>query len=794
MNTKLAWRNLKKNKLYAFVNILGLTVGIASCLLIGIYIKHELSYDKFHANADKIVRATMEYNLADGPQHVAVSGTKAGPQFKRMLPGVKDYVRTFKSGKVIGYNNRLFDEKSILYADANFFKIFSFKLIEGDVNSALTAPDKIVITQKAAQKYFGTKDAMGKVLKVGAKNFTVSAIADNVPANSQIQFDFLLPYSIYIIMNGGVEQWWSASSITYLLLNSKDQIKPIQKQLSDYMLNNVSKNELKMDGGNYLNYKLQPLTELHLHAITSGDFEPTGSITYIYILLAVALLILLIACVNYVNLAIAQSSGRGGEIGVRKVLGAGKGELFWQFMFESIFTAAIAAVFAIILAAFVLPLFNQISGKQLDVPVLFDPVILSGLVILSIVVGMAAGAYPALLLSGAKLVKILKSGFSFTSGQNVRKSLIVFQFVISIFLIISTIVILQQLSYIRNKDVGYNKSNMVVLPIDWQIVPQVDALKKAISTLPGVQQVAAANDEPINVGWGDNISTNDGKKVSVNAIPVDEDFVKTMQLKLLAGSDYTHADLLQIDTTNQGKNFRYSFILNESAVKALGWTPEQAIGKTISKDSPGVIKGVIKDFNFKSFHDPITPLILFLDNQQLQMIFVKIDGNNTASTIAAIGKVWKNRVAHRPFDYRFLDQDFDALYRTEQRTSGVFTTFSALAIVLACLGLFAITAFAVVQRTKEIGIRKVLGASIANIILLIAKDFLALVIIATVIASPIAWYISNKWLQDFAYRINIQWWVFIVTGALSLVVAAVTVSIQSFKAAMANPVKSLKAE
>ncbi|MDN3583332.1 ABC transporter permease [Mucilaginibacter flavus] len=793
MNIKLAWRNFKKNRLYAFINVLGLTVGIASCLLIGIYIKHELSYDRFHTNADNIVRATMEYNTADGPQSIAVSGTKAGPQFKRSLPGVKDYVRTMKTGKVVTYNNQVFDEKSLLYADPNFFKVFSFKLISGDAASALTAPDKIVITQNAAQKYFGNQDPMGKVLKVGSKNFTVSAVAESVPSNSQIQFDFVMPFSLYMDMNGP-EQWWTANNMTYLLLNDGTSVAQLQKALSNYMLNTVSKKELKMDGGHYLTYNLQKLTDVHLNSNLADEFEPNGNMTYIYVLLVVAALILIIGCVNYVNLAIAQSAGRGAEIGVRKVMGAGSGELFLQFITESVFTAVVASVLAMALAALVLPLFNQISGKQLETAALFNPVILAALVVLSITIGFAAGAYPALLLSNAKLVKILKSGFSFTSGQSVRKSLIVFQFVISIFLIISTIVILQQLSYIRNKDIGYSKSNMVVLPIDGKMLPQLDAIKKAMSAIPGVQAVAAANDEPINVGWGDGVTTNDGKSISVNAIPVDEDFIKTMQLKLVSGTDYSHADLQLLDTTNKGKNYHYTFMLNESAAKALGWTPEQAIGKTISKGVTGTIKGVIKDFNFKSFHDQITPLILFLDNEQLHRLFVKINGNNTAATLDAISKTWKERVNHRPFDYRFLDDDYDALYRSEQRTAGVFTTFSVLAILLACLGLFAITAFAVVQRAKEIGIRKVLGASVANVVLLIARDFLSLVIIASVIATPIAWYAASKWLQDFAYRIDIHWWIFIVTGGAALLVAALTVSIQSTKAALANPVKSLKTE
>lgn len=791
INIKLAWRSLKKNKLYAFINILGLTVGIASCLLIGIYIQHELSYDRFHVNADRIVRATMEYKH-DVARNAAVSGTKPGPQFKRTFPEVKDFVRTYKSSKIIGYKNQVFEEKNFLYADPSFFKVFSFNLIKGDVVTALDAPDKIVITQKAAKKYFGSQEALGKVLKIDKKNFTVSAVVDAVPSNSQIQFDFIVPFSLYMDMNGP-EQWWTANNITYLLLNNKDEVAPLQKRVADYM-KTVSQGELKMGNGQYLTYNLQPLTSVHLHSDLPNEIEPTGSITYIYIMLAVALLILTIACVNYVNLAIAQSSGRGAEIGVRKVLGAAKSELFTQFIGESVFTAGIAAAFAIGIAMLILPLFNQISGKQLQVSVLFDPVIIICLIILNIVIGFVAGAYPALLLSNAKLVKVLKSGFSFTSGQSVRKSLIVFQFVISIFLIISTIVILQQLSYIRNKDLGYNKSNIMVLPVDNTMRPQLDVLKKEISAIPGVQSAAAAYDEPINVGWSDGINTNDNKNISVNAIPVDEDFIKTMQLKVVAGNDYTHADVLQIDTTNQGKNHRYSFILNESAVKALGWTPEQAIGKQISKGDPGIIKGVVKDFNFKSFHDPITPLVLFLDKDMPHALFVRINGSNVQATINEIGKIWKSRIIHRPFDYRFLDDDYDALYRTEQRTAGVFTTFSILAILLACLGLFAITAFAVVQRTKEIGIRKVLGANVANIILLISKDFLKLVVIAAIIASPIAWYVSNKWLQDFAYRISVQWWVFILTGAASLLVAALTVSAQALKAAMANPVNSLKNE
>jgi putative ABC transport system permease protein len=787
---KIAWRNLKKNRLYAFINIIGLTVGIVSCLLIGVYIKHELSYDRFNENADKIVRVSMDYNFGGNSQQMAVTGTKVGPQFKRTFPQVVDFVRLNKLTRVVGYKNQLFEEKNFLYADPSFFKIFSFKMISGDAATALNTNDKIVITQTASKKHFDQEDPIGKILKVGDKSFIVSGVAADAPSNSQIQFDFLVSFNV--LDAAKTEQYDSANYMTYLLLKNKEAIQPLQRQITAYM-KTVDKNELKTTGSQYLTFHLEPLTSVHLH-VNTGGFEPNGSIVYIYILIVVAVLILVIACVNYVNLSIAQSAGRGAEIGIRKVLGAAKQQLFKQFIGESLLVTVIAMILAVGLSFILLPFFNNISGKHLQFNAQLDPVILLCLILLGIIIGFLAGAYPALLLSNVKLAKILKSGFSFTSGQSVRRSLIIFQFVISIFLIITTVVILQQLSYIRNKDVGYNKSNVVVLPVDYKMHPQVDALKKIIRNIPGVEGVASANNEPVDVGWGDAITTKDGKSLTVNALPMDEDFIKTMQLKIVAGSDFNQTDVLQIDTTHQNKNFRYSFMLNESAARALGWTPEQAVGKEISKYFPGRIKAVVKDFNFKSFHEPIGPLLIFLDYTQTQTLLVRVTGNNTASTLKAIGKIWKERVPYRPFEYKFLDDDYDALYRTEQGTASVFTTFSGLAILLACLGLFAITAYAVVQRTKEIGIRKVLGANISNIILLISKDFLLLVIIATAIASPIAWYMANKWLQDFAYRISIHWWIFIAAGAASLIVAGITVSVQTLKAAMANPVKSLRSE
>lgn len=787
---KIAWRNLKKNRLYALVNITGLTVGIVSCLLIGVYIKDELSYDRFNENAGRIVRVTMDYSEGGYAQKTAVTGTKVGPQFKRTFPAVTDYVRLIKRPAIIAYNNQVFEENNLLFADPSFFKIFSFKLAKGQAD-ALNSPDKIIITQTTAKKYFGTEDPIGKMLKVGDQQLMVSAVAFDAPSNSQIKFDFITSFSA--LNAAKKEQWWSANYITYLLLKAEDQVKPLSEQITSYM-KSVSKTELKMQGSQYLTYHLEPLTAVHLRSSLASGLEPNGSITYIYVLLIVAVLILIIACVNYVNLSVAQSAGRGAEIGIRKVMGAAKGQLFRQFIGESLFVTGIGVILAVGFAFLLLPYFNQLSGKQLSFSALLDPVILTSLILLGMLIGFAAGAYPALLLSNIKLAKILKSGFSFTSGTGVRRSLIIFQFVISIFLIITTVVIVQQLSYIRNKDIGYNKSNVVVLPVNWRILPRIEGIKKEIKNIPGVEGVATANNEPINVQWGDGITTADGKTITVNALPMDEDFIKTMQLKIVAGSDFNQTDVLQIDTTNQGKNFHYSFMLNESAARQLGWTPAQAIGKEISKGSTGRIKAVVKDFNFKSFHDPIGPLLIFLDHFQTQNLFVRINGSNTAGVIHTLEKIWKDRIPERPFSYKFLDDDYDAMYRSEQRTAGVFTTFSVLAILLACLGLFAVTAYTVVQRTKEIGIRKVLGATVSNIIILVSKDFLGLIIVASVIASPLAWFMAHSWLRDFAYRVDIHWWIFVAAGAVSLLVAGVTVSIQALKAALANPVKSLKSE
>ena len=785
---KIAWRKLQKNRLYSFVNIIGLSVGLASFMLIGIYLFNELSFDNFHRNADRIVRVTMEYKHGEHVQKVAVTGTKDGPQLQRMFPVVQSYVRTLKTDRNFESNGQLFDEPNVMYADPGFFKVFSFKLLQGTENDALASPDRIVITEATAKKYFGSQNPVGKVLKSGTKVFTVNGVAVNPPHNSQIKFDFILPFNSLSAAKN--EEWFSANYITYLLLKDAGSIQPLQKQISGYM-QQVSKAELKMTDGQYLTLNLEPLKSVHLHSALPG-FEPNGNLTYIYILFSIALLTLIIAAVNYTNLAVAQSAGRSAEISIRKVMGAGNLQLFRQFIGESVFFTTIAAILSIIIACMLLPQFNLMASESFNIKDIINPLVISSLFLLSTLISFIAGAYPALLLANVRLAKLLKSGFSFSGNSSVRQSLIVFQFVVSFFLIISTVVIVRQLKFIQTKNVGYNRDNVVVLPIGYQLSAKISNLKTQLAAIPHVRQISVANSSPVDVGWGDNVNNAEGKKVSVNCIPADENFVPLFNLKLLAGSNYTHADVLQMLSADNQKNPRYSFIINESAAKEFGWTPEQALGKTITKGTDGVVKGVVKDFNFKSLHDPITPLIIFLDNQNTNDIFLKIDDNNTPQTLNAIETIWKQQVTSTPFQYHFLDDDYNAIYKSEQRTAAIFKTFSIMAILLACLGLFALTAFSVLHRTKEIGIRKTLGASVTGITFMLSQNFLKLVFIAIVVASPIAWYAMNSWLQNFSYRIEIQWYVFVIAAAATILIAFLTVSFQSVKAAINTPVKSLR--
>ncbi|MBW3544560.1 MAG: ABC transporter permease [Bacteroidetes bacterium] len=789
---KIALRHLQKHKLYAVINLAGLAVGIAGCLLIGIYIWHEQSYDRFHDKADRIVRVTWEYNFADTETKTASTGTRVGPEFSRRFPETEAYVRLLKYPRVMAVGAHMFEEKNFLYADSAFFSMFSFPLLEGNPATALDSPDKLVITQSMAKKYFGGQNPIGKTINVaGTKDLLITGIAADAPENSQIQFDFVGSFST--LSAAKEEKWNEANYLTYLLLQNPEAIAPLQAKIHAYM-KEVVRDEMQAEAGSYMTYHLEPLTRVHLHAELDG-FEPNSNITYIWVLAAVALLILLIACVNYTNLSTAQAAGRSAEIGMRKVIGAGKKDIFYQFISEAFLLALVAVVAALLLSALLLPYFNQLAGKALQLEILTAPATLVGLFVLSVLVAFLAGTYPAFILSSGKVIRILKSGFNFTGSAGLRKALIVFQFVVSMFLIIATVVILQQLSFIRNNDLGYNKEQLLVLPVDGRMKENWEALRAALENQPGVAAVAAAYEAPTYIGWSDGLTAlEDNRRISINALPADEHIVKTLGFTIIAGQDFTGSDIKLADPALQGDNIQYTYMLNEAAVKALGWTPEEAIGKRVAKGREGVVRAVVKDFHFRSLHEPIGPLVIFMDKRLAGSMFVKIASRDVAATLARLEQVWKQRVPHRPFEYQFLDESYHALYKAEQSIAGVFTAFSMVAILLACLGLCALTAYAMVRRTKEIGIRKVLGATVTDILALVSKDFIRLVLIAIVIAIPLAFFAINKWLEGFTYKISVEWWVFGVASLITLLIATITVCLQALKTALSNPVKNLRTE
>lgn len=793
---KLTVRQLIRQKSFTFINILGLTIGLSSCILIGLFIADELSYDSFQANGNRIIRLVMQYGTSSRHSTVAYTGTKPGPQFKRSFPEVREFVRFAKYTRAVGAGDKNFKESEFIYADTPFLSVFSFPVLAGDPRT-LASPQHIFISERAALKYFGSTDVMGKVLRIDyTKDYTIGGVLKDPPGNSQIQFDFVANFAE--LPQAAEENWFNANWFTYLLLNDPQSAPALERRINAYTQTPAVRQQAELKSGEYLSYHLEPLHRVHLYSPYEG-LEPNGSVTTIYILLAIGVLILVVACFNYTNLTIAQSANRTGEIGVRKVLGAARGQLFSQFAGESLLLTFVSLIFALVLSIGLLPSFDQLTGKQLLTHDILQPATLVPIFGATLVIGFLAGAYPALLLSGTKLITILRSGFRL-AGRNtgLRQTLIVVQFVISLFLIISTVVILQQMRFIHNKDLGYDRDHVLVIPFSWRDMAQYNALRTAMGVLPGVRQITGSSSVPTSVGWTDMMSADNGNgpiRFPVNCIPSDLNFVRTMDMHLIAGADLTMADLPANRPKDDKGNPTLSFIINETAARTIGWTPQQAIGRSIVRyEQNGVIRGVVKDFHFSSMHQAIGPILIYADTSEIHCLLLRLGGAPLPTVIDRLQSTWKQYIAIRPFEYHFLDDDFNKLYVAEQRTATIFTLFSTLAIILACLGLFGLAAISTVQRTKEIGIRKVLGADLLNICLLISRSFLGMVLLAIVIASPLAWLAADKWLEGFAYRIPVHAWVFPMAGIGVIALAFATVSFHALKAATMNPARSLRSE
>jgi putative ABC transport system permease protein len=668
--------------------------------------------------------------------------------------------------------------------------------LEGNSEQALSGLNKVIITRSTAAKYFGNQDPVGKIINVGSEGtaYQVTGVTADCPTNSQIKFDFVASFSTL----GETQEisYYDANYTTYFLLKNKNSIPVLQQKIPGFM-----KKDMGADytAGSYITYQLEPLKKIHLYSAYDG-FEPNGSITYVFILGAVALLILTIACFTYINLSTARSIERAKEVGIRKVSGAYRIQIFSQFIGESLVLSVLGLMLSLILVAIFLPAFGRLAEREIHLSAIISPffIIFSVLVIISI--SLLAGSYPAFVLSSYQPVKVLKGIFKKSgSGLWLRKSLIIFQFMISVFLIAATFIIQNQLHFIQHKKLGYDRDHVLVLPLDGKIMSNIDGFKTDLKINSHIKNISCARNPPTHIlgGYSMNRPGMPGQAhLSVTANPVDEEFIKTVGIEIIAGTDLTQQDIKDVWDVKEQKDRTYHYILNESAASALGWTPQEAIGKKmfLGEQRPGFVKAVVRDFHFSSLHDPIRPLVIFEEEWGPHELLIKISGGDLPHVISYIESKWKIFAAHRPFEYHFLDEDYNKLYGAELRTGKIMNIFASIAIVLAALGLFGLSAYSAQQRTKEIGVRKVLGAGTVNIVGLLSKDFVKLVIIATIIALPIAGFVMNKWLQDFTYRINMSWWIFAVAGILAAVIALITVSFQAIKAAKANPVKSLKTE
>ena len=795
---KIALRNILKNKIYSFINILGLAVGISACILIALYVINEESFDSFHRNADRIVRATMTFSFNGVSQNVAVTGTKLLPAFKRNFPEVEEGVRLYPSRAIVKYKDKLFEEPDFVYADSTFFKVFSLKMIEGNSGEVLTKPNSVILTSSAARKYFGNENAIGKVIRINTRDlisvswndYTITGIVQDCPFNSQIKFDFLASFCSLRSAKPGKEVWWNADYYTYFLLKSTEAIKTLQAKIPAYM--KTQNKELGLSGNDYMTFHLEPLKRVHLYSEAQGGFIPPGDYRYVIIFSLVALLILLIACANYVNITTAKATERAKEIGVRKVIGAAREQLFYQFIAESFIIVTIAFIIGIVLAEFILPVFKDIYGVNLELSALKSSNAIGAVSFIILVIGLLGASYPAFLLSKYKPVKVLKGNFKTgSSGVWIRKSLIVFQFVISVVLIICTLIIKDQLNYINNKKLGFDKNQIVVFTVDETMVGKVGVLKNEFLKSSNITGVTFATRTPVFINSTNNIIYNN-KKIMVNQLGIDQDFLKTLGVQLIEGNNFTPADTAV--SSKGDSNGGLPILINETTLKQLDLTVEKAVGTTVLfKGQKCLIKGVIKDFHFSSMRASINPLVLFI-NGYLNKMIVKVSGSNISKTINFMKGKWDALFPVHPFNMTFLNDEFNMLYKSENRTEKIFYIFGILAVVLAYLGLFGLVSYSIQQRTKEIGIRKTLGATTTNIIGLLSKSYIKYILLANLIACPLALYAVNKWLEGFAYRTEISLWLFLVVISLTFVLVIVMIGMQSVKAAKTNPVESLRYE
>ena len=793
---KIALRTLKKHKGYSFINVAGLALGLACCVLILFFVQDEISFDRFHTNADRIYRVAFNgYAPNSPPDRFAATSRTIGRVLRQEYPDeIEQLVRLSSWDPVVKHKGTYFFDDDFWYAEPEFLKIFTFPLRKGNPETALNDPNTLVMTEAMERKYFGDESALGQSLTLNdTLTFTVTGVMADFPLNSHFTTDFLVSFETLLALRPENEDWLALTGYTYLMLHQGVDADAFEAKMSDLVARNFG--EVLDNIGLRTELLLQPLTDIYLHSDRGGEIGPTGDVAYIYVFAAIALFVLLIACINFMNLATARSMERAKEVGVRKIVGSSRGMLIRQFLSESVLMCALALVIAIGLIAATLPFFNELADKTISFSTLATPLYVLGLIGTVLLLGLLAGSYPAFLLSSFRSIDVLKGQFrSSRRGVFLRQGLVVFQFAISVALIASTVLVFNQLGFMRNQDLGFKKEQVLV--IDAQglqgslMVQQYETAKTEFARLPAVQQVSASTQVPGHSSWvqlftAEGLQENESRRAQV--IVIDEDYLDTYQIDLVAGRSFS-----KDFETDQDE----AILINEMAVGNIGWgSPEEAVGKTIDLGGGNrTVVGVVHDYHHNSLKQKLEPMVLVSMPQMFSFFSLRLATDDLSATMAQLEQTWQTLFPGYPFESFFLDVDFDTQYRTEQRLMRIFGIFSGLAILIACLGLFGLAAFTAQQRTKEIGVRKVLGASVPGIVLLLSKEFTRLVLFGVVLAVPAAYFAMDLWLDTFPYRVDISWTVFLVAGLAGLGIAWLTVSYQSIRAALTNPVNALRYE
>jgi putative ABC transport system permease protein len=785
---KIAWRNLYKNKAFSLIHILGLTIGITVCMMIFIYIMNEFSIDTFHAKQKNIYRVMRKFDaLKEGTPYL--SGPYAPALLNDFKGEIKQAVRISPSNGLISFDNKAFTEKKLYVTDPDFFSLFSFKLIKGNAASVLKDPTSVVLSETTAKKYFGNIDkAMGKVIVLDKKlQLKVTGISQDVPSNSHMDFDMVIPITNYV-NNDGFNVWINNSMFTYILLDEHASKTQVEKRLPQFMQKYMGQDMTRLK--THFSLSLTPLTDIYFEPASSFDNVKHGDKTVVYIFISIAVLILLIACINFTNLSTIRAVDRSKEVGLRKVMGALRNHLVMQFIGESLLLTLISCVLAIGFLLLLMPYYNQLLGYTVTVSWHNMPIylFLGGVIV---VIGFLAGSYPAFFLSAFSPIEALKGKLRLgKSGAFFRQSLVVVQFSISVLLIIGTIVIMNQMNYVKSKELGYDKEQSVIVSLNNDdIYNQRQVFKKELERKGNIASVSLMSGEPGGFFDSFNFDAEGQDDVFKSRTEyADFEYVRTLGLKIIAGRDFSPQ--FATDTSD-------AVLINETAAKKLGFTPVQAIGKwvknTLRDDAKRRIVGVVKDFNFLSLKENMDALVVS-PAEDRRVAVIKLKAGDLKGGLDAIKQVYSSVAPVYPFEYSFLDQKFDITYKNDIRQQTMLTIFSGLAIFIACLGLFGLASFTAVKRTKEIGVRKVLGSSIPNILLILSRDILKPVFIAIFISVPLGYYGMQTWLQNFAYRTPLHWWVFVLAAFITFSIALLTVSYQTFKAALVNPIKSLRSE